>query len=364
MSEERTPAQVRAEMSRSLLLQMAQAPDPGTRENATIALNAQGLDSTGQPLSAAPTPNPAATAPPAAAPAPAPVQNQPVSRPAASPAIGPSDAALEGLRDANGLIFGKYRTADEARRGYFNAVNTLSATTDELVRLRNQPASVAPSPALLPGSAPGDAPRVNPTARTLDVQKEIEELVKSSEESGSIDPQLLIQKVASIAARAGQEAVQAELRPMQAMSEAEAYMRSKYPESVNHAQELGNFVKTDPVAGPTVQALMATGQYKAAFEYAWSMYTVKNGLSIERGIEVNSQIAEEERLRARAAAGFSGSPNTGVHAEVRAANEPLTPEQIAALNEHSKSDQGVLRRRVMLGSFLPPEWRTWENQGQ
>lgn len=364
MSEERTPAQVRAEMSRALLVQMAASPDATTRENANIALTAQGLGPNGQPLNAA---APAATpaAPPAAAPAPAaPVQNQPVARPAASPAPGPSDAALEGLRDANGLFLGKFRTADELRRSYFSGQNLISQLSDENIRLKNQSASVTPSPTTLPGSAPGDAPRVNPTARTLDVQKEIEELVKSSEESGTIDPQLLIQKVASIAARAGQEAVRAELQPMQAMSEAEAYMRATYPESVNHAQELGNFVKTDPVVGSTVQALMNGGQFKAAFEYAWSMYTVKNGLQVERAITVNSQIAEEERQRARAAAGFSGSPNTGVHAEVRAANEPLTAEQIAALNEHSKLDQGLLRRRVMLGSFLPPEWRTWENQGQ
>ena len=361
MSEEKTPAQVRADMSRTLLLQMAQAPDPTTRENANIALAAQGLNSQGQPVNAAPAPVAAPAAAPVSAPIPtAPVVN-PVARPAASPAPGPSDAALEALRDANGLLLGKYRTADELRRGYFNAVNTLSVTTDELVRLRNQPASGQPAaPATLPGSAPGDAPRVNPTARTYD--QEIAELVKSSEESGQIDPNVLLQTVSRIAARAGQEAVQNELRPMQAMSEAESYMRTKYPESVNHAQELGNFVKTDPVVGPSVQALMANGQFKAAFEYAWSMYTVQNGLSVERGIAANAQIAEEERARARAAAGFSGSPNTGVHAEVRKANEPLTREQIAALNEHSKLDQGELRRRVMLGSFLPPEWRTWENQ--
>jgi len=361
--ELRTPAEVRAEMSRALLVQMAASGDQTTRDNANIALTAQGLGPNGLPLTAAP-PATSAAAPPAAPPAAVPNQNQPAPRPAASPAPGPSDAALEGLRDANGLFLGKFRTADELRRSYFSGQNLISQLSDENIRLKNQTAAVTPQPTTLPGSAPGDAPRVNPTARTLDLQREIDELVKSSEESGTIDPNVLLQKVASIAARAGQEAVRAELQPMQAMSEAESYMRSKYPESVNHAQELGNFVKTDPVAGPTVQALMASGQFKAAFEYAWSMYTVQNGLSVERGITANSQIAEEERLRARAAAGFSGSPNTGVHAEVRAANEPLTAEQIAALNEHSKLDQGQLRRRVMLGSFLPPEWRTWEHQGQ
>lgn len=361
MSEEKTPAQVRADMSRTLLLQMAQAPDATTRDNANIALAAQGLNSQGQPINAAPAPAAAPAAAPVAAPAPAaPILNQP--RPAATPAPGPSDASLEGLRDANGLLLGKFRTVDELRRSYFGGQNLISQLSDDNIRLKNQSVTATPSPTTLPGSAPGDAPRVNPTARSYD--QEIAELVKSSEESGQIDPQALLQTVSRIAARAGQEAVQNELRPMQAMSEAETYMRSKYPESVNHAQELGNFVKTDPVAGPTVQALMASGQYKAAFEYAWSMYTVQNGLSVERGIAVNSQIAEEERLRARAAAGFSGSPNTGVHADVQKANEPLTADQIAALNEHSKSDQGVLRRRVMLGSFLPPEWRTWEGQRQ
>jgi hypothetical protein len=281
----------------------------------------------------------------------------------------PSDAAFEGLRDANGLIFGKYRSVEEAKRGYFNAVNTLSSTTDELVRLRNQQASGQPAaPATLPGSAPGDAPRVNPTQRQFDVQAEIDKLVRSSEESGQLDPQALMSLVSRVAttaaSAAASEAVEAHITPMRAMAEAETYMRTTYPDSVNHAQELGIFVKTDPTVGPTVQALMNAGQYKAAFEYAWNTYTVKNGLAVERGMDANAQIAEEERQKARAAAGFSGSPNTGVHAVVPDPNRRLTAEEIAALNEHSKTDQGALRRRVMLGQFLPPEWRTWENQGQ
>jgi len=360
---DKTPAELRADMSRTLLVQMAASADPQTREHAQVALSAQGLGLNGMPV------QPAAAAPPPVTAAPTPQLDAiPLQTPAApaqspaSPASGPSDAALDGLRDANGLIFGKYRTVDEARRGYYNAVNTLSTTTDELIRLRNQPVGVNPHPATLPGSAPGDAQRVNPAVRSYDPTQDIAELVKSSEESGQIDPAMLAQAVSKIASRVATEATHAQLQPMQAMAEAESYMRTKYPDSINHAQELGNYVKTDPGVGATVQALMASGQYKAAFEYAWSMYTVTNGLSVERSMVANSQIAEEERQRARAAAGFTGSPNTGVHAATTPA--PPTREELAALNERAKYDVNaqVVRRRALLGNMLPAEWRTWENQ--
>ena len=347
-------------MSRTLLVQMAASPDPTTRANANIALEAHGLGPNGTPLAAAP----AATAPaPTAAPAPTPIT--PAAKPVASPAPGPSgnqDVPFD--KNVHGL--GKYSTLEELKRGYFNAVNTLSQVTDENVRLKSQGSGQPAPPTTLPGSAPGDAPRVNPTQRTLDIQKVVAELVKSSEESGQIDPTVLLQTVAQVADQAGRDAVEQVLRPRDAMSEADAYMRSTYPDSVNHGQELGNFVKTDPAVGPAVMALMQTGQFKAAMEYAWQMYTVRNGMVAERKVEANSQIAEEERLRARAAAGFSGSPNTGVHAEVRKANEPLTAADVAQLNEIAKTgpDGETFRRRAMLGAFLPPEWRTWENQNQ
>lgn len=361
MSDEiKSPAELRAEMSRALLVSMAGSGDPQAAQHANFALNAQGLNSQGQPVTAAPAPAPVA-APAAAAPVP---NTNAAPAPNASPAPALDNASLEALRDTNGLLLGKFRTADDLRRSYFSGQNLISQQADELIRLRNQPVSATPTPALLPGSAPGDAPRANPTAQSFNVQREIEELVKSSEESGQIDPQALLQTVAKIAARTSQEAVAAQLGPMQAISEAEAYMRSTYPDSVNHGQELQNFIKTDPIVGNTVADLLRAGSYRGAMEYAWSMYTVKNGLTVERGMTANAQIAEEERARARAAAGFSGSPNTGVHAETKEANRALTREEIAALNERSKSDGGELRRRVMLGQFLPPEWRTWEGQGQ
>lgn len=365
---EKTPAEIRADMSRTLLVQMAASTDPQTREHANFALTAQGLGPNGQPVQPAGVPAP--VAPPAAAPVPLPMPQaapQATTAPPASPA-GPSGDQAVVPFDKNIHGLGKYSTPEQLKNGYFNAVNALSQATDELVRLRNQTAAVNPQHATLPGSAPGDAARVNPTQRTYDPSQDIAELVRSSEESGQIDPQMLANTVATIASRvsaeAAKEAIRAEVGPMQAMAEAETYMRTRYPDSVNHAVELENFVKLNPVVGSTVMGMLSAGQYKGAMEYAWSMYTVQNGISVERGMVANSQIAEEERLTARAAAGFSGSPNTGVHAAAQPA--PPTAEEMAALNERAKTDSGaqVVRRRILLGNYLPPEWRTWEHQGQ
>lgn len=368
-SENLSPADYRAAMAQTVLKQMASSGDVGTRENALEAMRLRGIDPSTGASTAAP--------PPAPAPAPAPAAPAPATTPAPSPSPAPqppaptasplADAALEGLRDTNGLLLGKYRTADELRRGYFNAVNALSKTTDELVTLRNQPVTAAPQPALLPGSAPGAPPRVNPTTRGFDTTKVVEELVRSSEESGTIDPALLVRTIDEITLARAQEVLDARLRPMEAMAEAETYMRTTYPESANHAVEVANFVKTNPQVGATFRAMMESGQTTAAFEYAWQMYAVDAGLGTERKMVANSQIAEEERQQARAAAGFGSSPNTGVHSAPGPSDRPLTAEEVRVLNDIAAQDpvEGEkFRRRVMLGRLMPTEWRTWEQGRQ
>jgi len=357
-----TPDEVRAAMSKTILTQMSHSADPQTRENANIALRAQGIDPEAPPTAPVTAPAPAAAAaataaPPAATPTPAPPAASPAPAPGPAPSTVPFDKDVHGLK--------KYNTLEELKNGYFNAVNKLSEVLDENARLKSQSAPVNPPPAMLPGSAPGDALRVNPTTRSIDIKKVVDELVKSSEESGQIDPTMLLDAVTNIADQVSRNAVQDVLRPRDAMAEAELYMRQKYPDSVNHGPEMGNFVKSDPIVADTMLSLMEAGKFKAAFEYAWTTYTVQKGISVERGMEANSQIAEEERVRARAAAGFSGSPNTGVHAEAKKADQPLTPEEVTALNKAAAfSEEGrVIRRRAMLGNWLPAEWRTWEAQG-
>lgn len=348
----KTPEEARADMAKQVLGQMLMSGDPLMAENAKIAID---LQNPGQQA-------PAPATQPATAPAPV-VQHQPAQAPVVPTTQVPAQPAVPWDKEIHGL--GKYNSREELEKGYFNAVNQLSKTADELANLRSQtsagnsgqPAATVPG-AFIPGSTPGSDPRVNPTVHGVDPA--IDEFVKASEESGVIDPVKLGQVIAKVASRAASETVKGELAPLQAMQQAETYMATNYPESGKHAQEVANFVKTDPVVGATFASLMKAGQVTGAFEYAWQMYTVKAGIGTERAMVANSQIAEEERQRARAAAGFASSPNTGVHTPVKDANEPVSAERVAQLNATADIDQGLTRRRELLGRFLPAEWRTWE----
>lgn len=352
MSETNNADAVRAEMSKALLSQMATFGDPLIRANAEEALNLQG---------GGPTPTPTAPAP----------NTKPVVGPTPTPQAAPTNDPWASERDVNGLIWGKFKNGEDAKRSYFHAQNSLSSTTDELVKLRTTPVLAEGRPlhrddtgTFLPGSTPGAAPRVNPTTRGYDPAAEIAELVKESEESGQIDPLRLATAVASIASRTAEERVEARISPMEKMAEADYQMREKYPTAGNLAPEIKNFIKSNPDVGATVGTLLQAGQFFPAMEYAFTLYTIRTGVGVENAMLTNRDVAEEERGTARAAAGFASSPNTGVHAQAQAANEPITRERIEQLNEFSKVDRGVQRRREMLGHMLPPEMRTWEQNPQ
>lgn len=372
--EGRSPAEVRAEMSKQVLYQMAQSGDPITQQNANLALQLNGMAPAGAPTAPA-TQVPVQTVAPQVPPAPQPQvpapQAFPAQAPAPAPAANPNDPwAAE--RDANGLIWGKYRSGEEAKKGYFNAVNHAASALDQLNARNQQPAPFGGQPtgafavpATLPGGYPGAPERVNPVAQSGGFD-EVVKLVKDSEESGDpIDPIKLASAIERSAAQKAVALVDSRLAPMQAVASAEQYMRAKYPESVNHGTEIGNFIQADPIVGPTVRGMLEAAKsnpalIQSAMEYAYTMYMVSLGGQHERQMNANSQVAEEERLQARAAAGFSASPNTGVHQQPTINERPLTLEEKQALNASAAQDGGELRRRAWLGRFLPPEWRTWE----
>jgi len=355
--EVRTPDQIRAAMSAQITNEFNTLIDQGAI--------------TGIPkIPVAGASPPAAPATPAAVASPAVVA--PVAAPVA-PAPGPTPAApassgFEGLVDANGLILGKYRTVEELRKGYYNTVNTLSSTADELSAFRQQ-AAAAPQSGTVPADTPGGAPRVNPVARNP-IDFSADPVLKQFAEESSVPTELLIQAIDRVAtARAEQisaEVVNAKIDPLQRMTEAETYMRTKYPDSVNHTAEVANFLKTNQDEAVIVGKLVNMGEPSKAFEYAFKQYAAHVGLDLEKKMVANSAVAEEERLAARAQAGLPTSPNTGVMA-ARPSTEAPTREEIQALNEAagpglSQDMAAVIRRRRLLGSMLPESLRTWEQR--
>jgi hypothetical protein len=285
-------------------------------------------------------------------PAPTPAVPAPTAEPAPAPTPAPE----------TGKIFDKYANLDEAKKGYFSAVNTLSSVLDEsakkdeeIARLRSQ--VTAPR-------VDQERERVNPAARNpMDWTKD-PAVVKASEETGMpVDAlagmaQSIMDRVPQIADQMFQE----RLAPMQAVAEAETYMRATYPDALNHTKEVENFIKANPNVGRTVGALIRAGDPKAAMEYAWTNYTLSTGIGIETKMKANSEVAEAERTKARAAAGLPTSPTTPVHSIDDGPPKP-TAEEIEFLKEKAKGGDEkarILLRRIFAGHLLPPALRTWE----
>lgn len=297
--------------------------------------------------------------PPAAPTAPAPVAPVapvvPATTAEATPKVEPATTT--------GKVFNKYTNLEEAEKGYFNAVNTLSATLDEsakkdeeIARLRSQ--VTAPR-------ADQDRPRVNPVARNpVDLVKK-DAVIKTSEASG-VPVEVLAEFAAEILADANAGAKQTlsdTLAPMSAIAEAQTYMQQTYPDALNHTKEVENFIKSNPRVRETVGALIRANDPKAAMEYAWVNYTIETGIGIETKMKANAEVAEAERTAARAAAGLPSSPTTPVHSVTAGPAQP-TAEEIAFLKEKAKGGDelaGKLLRRIALGHLLPAHLRTWEN---
>ena len=360
----RTPDQIRAAMSAQITQEFNQLVDQGA---------ITGIEKI--PVAGAPAAVPAAAASPAAA-APA------AAVPAAVAKVEPPTAPAPGEafnKETHGL--GKYNTLEELRKGYFNAVNTLSTKLDdsvskdtEIASLRQQLTAFGANPqagnaATVPASVPGGSARVNPVARNP-IDFSADPVLKQFAEESSVPTELLIQAIDRVAtARAEQisaEVVNAKIDPLQRMTEAETYMRTKYPDSVNHTAEVANFLKTNQDEAVIVGKLVNMGEPSKAFEYAFKQYAAHVGLDLEKKMVANSAVAEEERLAARAQAGLPTSPNTGVMA-ARPSTEAPTREEIQALNEAagpglSQDMAAVIRRRRLLGSMLPESLRTWEQR--
>lgn len=362
----RTPDQVRAAMSAQITQEFNQLVDQG-------AITGVAKIPVAAPAPAAPVP--AAAASPAAA---APAAPAPTAAAKVEPPTAPvPDEAFN--KETHGL--GKYNTLEELRKGYFNAVNTLSTKLDdsvskdtEITSLRQQLAAFGANPltgiaATVPASVPGGSPRVNPVARNP-IDFSADPVLKQLAEESSVSVDLLVQAIDRVAtARSEQvsvEVVNAKIDPLQRMTEAETYMRTKYPDSVNHINEVSNFLKTTPDEAIIVAELVQMGKPGKAMEYAFKQYAAHVGLDLTKKMEANAAVAEEERLAARAQAGLPTSPNTGVMA-ARPSTDAPTREEIQAMNEAagpglSQEQAAVIRRRRLLGNLLPESLRTWEQR--
>lgn len=306
-----------------------------------------------------------------------------------SPTATPSQDEIdwEATKGPNGKYFGKYDTKAEAVKGYFNVVNMsktafLQAETQArqnadlqraLEELRRQPvATPAPAPQNSPTSSPSRGEKVV-LSSTLDT------VLSKIQENGNLDAEDLASLVngisdhsAEVARRAAQEEYDRRAGLLKAeqdrWTKVEQYMAEKYPQSVDFADELALFVKTHPMIGAGVQALIAQDRHEEAMGSAWEMYLKQEGIkpkpapfipapanqeNINREIrgDAADQVRREAVEEARKDAGIIGAGNSvhGVHENAQAgAGQGEYDEAVARMRQ----GDGTKWRALVFGADL------------
>lgn len=325
------------------------------------------------PAAAAPTSQPAKTDPPADASA---VQNV--------------LSVFESLRDASGLIMGKYRTVEDALKGAGHLANmaktALQRAEQAEARLTAAPVSAAP-PAAVPAAAP--TPRASAPPSRVDAERAQERLdavlskviqndnVWTSDlaREYSTANRELANAEARVVAEENQQREQqtrdAENSKWTAVNE---YMRTKYPDSQNFDEEVGLHVRSNPLLAKAVSALARAGDEVGAAELAWTEFDKSRGGSghptltraeaenREAELAAREQVRNEHREAALKDAGIvHGSAGGSSSVETPGVTGPSQDDINAYAQamqregEAPGSAAAARWRHAVIGRFLPPE---------
>ncbi len=281
--------------------------------------------STQEPVQPAKTDNPSTVAAPAQTPA--------------TPPVASTGIDFESLRDAQGMILGKYKTEAEAVKGVSHAVRMAkdalaekAAVDAENARLRQELATrTAAVQTVAPGTQQVPTSRVAP----LEANPKLAVVLAKLKEGEPLDEnglRALVDGVTDHAAQAAQEAARNELAThaqradasAKAWSDVDDYMRREYPDSMRFTDEIGLFTQTNPVVGKITAALIRDGNLKEAAVYAWKEYAAAQGAQIatqqvqsdakkEVVLEAADQVRREAVEQARKDAGVLTTSAAGVH---------------------------------------------------
>ena len=309
-------------------------------------------------------------------------------QPAAQPGNGQEDldAVLEQSK-VNGKYFGKWNTKAEAVRGYFNVVNMsktafsqAEAQAAENARLLQTVEQLRRQPVATPAAAPQDSPTSSPSrGKEVVPSPKLDTVLSKLQENGNLDAEDLSNLVSAISehsAMVAQKAAQEEYDRRAAVIKAEQdrwieveqFMAEKYPDSVNLEDEMALFVKTYPVIGTGVKALIAQDRHEEAMAAVWEMYVKQEGVkptpkpfipapatkeNVEREIrgDAADQVRREAVDAARRDAGIigAGSGGHGVHENADAgAGQGEYDEAVARMRQ----GDGTKWRALVFGADL------------
>jgi hypothetical protein len=266
--------------------------------------------------------------------------------------VSPEDPAPEPTDD---LIFGKYKSMEEAKRGYFELQNYASQTKTQLENLKRPATQASPvNPgvgdgvaATVPGGSPGAQDRVNPVSRNFDWSQN-EAVAKASEQLGVDTSALapLMDMMVGEAERITQERLDSTLGPMQAQAQAQARMARENPDFVRLESDVSMWLEVNPQIAQSVINMHNQGLYNEAYDYAWSKFQGAQLATTEQEMKANQQVAEEERKTARAAAGLPSTPGTPVHAAAK--SDDVSGEELLKLEEQYRKGDAEAGRKVRM----------------
>lgn len=301
-------------------------------------------------------------------------------------------AHFESLRDANGMILGKYPDVAAAIKGVGHAVDMAKRAFTERDQLKteldrlSQQVKAAPtqtpvvtSPVATPQAAPFAVPSRAAVEKAQAAYDEV--LSRVVEEGGLLDADT--QKALSKAQRelsraeavyAAQETLlqrdAAQTQENAKWTAVDEYMNKKYPDAKNFAAEMGLFVQSDPLIGEAVAALAAAGKEIQASELAWTAFERARGNEVkaistqadqtkEIQLQAADQVRREAVEKARQDAGIISSSASGVHETPN--NSPSQDEINAAaramnaLGSTPGNPAAARWRELTIGRSLPPE---------
>lgn len=340
---------------------------------------------------------------PALAPAAAPQGGLPATAAPAAPATAAPAKAdapapdlntlFESLRDpATGKIMGKYDNIEQALKGAGHLATMAKtsfqqrdAALEEAKRLREENEQLRRSPGASPAPAPSHT--AVPSASRAEVERAqaaYDAVLSDVAQNGGVLDEENSKRLAKanselvqVMARAAAEEVSTSRDSVtraeqEKWDRVDAYMRDKYPESMNFTDEMGLHIRANPLLQSAVNALAAQGKEIEATELAWQDFDkVRLGgqaasLRAEaetKEIELSAreQVRKEAVERARADAGIvHGSPGGGgVHERPDAGG--LSREQIAAMGDAMRmhgeapgTPAAAAWREATIGRFLDP----------
>jgi ribosomal protein S19E (S16A) len=229
---------------------------------------------------------------------------------------------------------GKWKDGEEAKKGYFHALNLAKSALAERDALKAQL-----------GQPP--SPRAEMPAQ----REEQRDAIKQLEDYGV--PSEVIGRAIDERARATLMEI---LTPMATQMQAETYMADKYGDQWSkNKPEVELFIQSDPILNAQVNAARAKGEFSIANEFAFLRYKDDRGARTEEALKANDEVRKEIVDQARKDAGIVGSKRAEGRDSDKKAEGGVTAARFEKMKENARAGYSNELWRETIGRSLPDE---------